>query len=134
MTSPPIVTKRIHAPAEPRDGLRVLVDRLWPRGIAKEQAQIDAWPREIAPSDGLRRWFAHDASRWPEFVGHYFAELELMPIRVGELISMLPLDRKVTFLFAAQDTEHNNAVALKAYVERRIARSLSNSVGRGRRP
>lgn len=104
--------KRVYDEPAAEDGKRILVDRLWPRGIAKDKARIDEWLKEIAPSDELRKWFGHDPARWDEFRERYRRELEAK----GELLDQLrTLARKetVTLLFAAKDEEHNNAVALK---------------------
>jgi uncharacterized protein YeaO (DUF488 family) len=107
--------KRVYATPQPDDGLRILVDRLWPRGLAKEAAAIDEWVRECAPSDELRRWFAHDRMKWNEFKRKYFAELK----RKEDLLSPIRASAKkerVTLLFGASDTECNNAVALMEYL------------------
>ena len=111
-----IKVKRIYAPAAPEDGVRFLVDRLWPRGLNKTAVRLDAWLKDFAPSDALRHWFGHDPARWSEFQRRYFAELDAIP-KVRETI--LPADRhgNVTLLFSARDQEHNNAIALKAYLE-----------------
>ena len=103
------------APAE-ADGTRFLVDRLWPRGIKKEDLRIDGWLKEVAPSDDLRKWFGHDPDRWEGFQERYAKELDeksdaLEPIRKAARQGV------ITLVFAAKDTEHNNAVALKAYLE-----------------
>lgn len=108
--------KRIYEVPEPQDGLRVLVDRLWPRGVSKERARVDRWERDIAPSDELRRWFGHDPARWPEFKERYLAELEGKRELLVELSDAAQRGR-VTLLFAAADEERNNAVVLKALVE-----------------
>jgi uncharacterized protein YeaO (DUF488 family) len=113
-----IAVKRVYLPAEKADGTRILVDRLWPRGVRKETVRLDLWLRDIAPSDALRRWFDHDPARWREFQLRYRAELkgrsfELQPIR-----DALKKGR-VTLLFAAHDEEHNNAVALKELIDQR---------------
>lgn len=107
--------KRVYEPAQDGDGKRVLVDRLWPRGLSKEKAAVDRWEQALAPSDALRRWFAHDAKKWPEFRRRYFAELDDEPEGLDALRAMRG---RVTLLFAARDEEHNNAVALKEYLER----------------
>lgn len=114
-----IQVKRIYAPPESRDGRRILVDRLWPRGVSKVQARVDAWPRDIAPSDGLRRWFNHDPARWDEFRRRYAAELEERREAWGPLLEEA---RKgpITLLYSARDAEHNNAVALKEFLESRL--------------
>ncbi|OGI46512.1 MAG: hypothetical protein A2151_03680 [Candidatus Muproteobacteria bacterium RBG_16_65_34] len=107
--------KRVYDPPAKTDGLRVLVDRLWPRGLSKDKAKIDHWLKDIAPSDGLRKWFAHDPDKWKEFKRRYFTELDKGPERVSELRA---LARKgtVTLLFGAKDAQHNNAVALAEYL------------------
>ncbi len=111
--------KRAYAPATADDGLRVLVDRLWPRGIAKEKARIDLWLKDIAPSEALRRRFHGDPSKWREFVAAYDAELQREPasMAVASLRERLR-SQAVTLLYAARDETHNNAVALKAWLER----------------
>jgi uncharacterized protein YeaO (DUF488 family) len=113
----PIALKRIYEPPAKDDGARILVDRLWPRGISSAKARLDLWLRDIAPSDELRHWFAHDPKRWPEFKRRYKAELkgrsdELRPIRDALAKG------KATLLFAAHDEAHNNAVVVKELVER----------------
>ena len=104
--------KRIYDPVSPDDGKRILVDRLWPRGVKKGAAMIDEWMKDIAPSDELRRWFSHDVSKWREFRDRYEKELG----QRSELLERLKKDARsgpVTLLFAAKDTEHNNAVVLR---------------------
>ena len=96
-----------------------MVDRLWPRGIKKEKLQLAGWLKEVAPSDALRRWSHHDPARWEEFQRRYVAELEANP-KAWEPILQAARDGKVTLLFAAKDTEHNNAVALKAFLETKL--------------
>ena len=108
--------KRIYEPAEEADGYRVLVDRLWPRGVSKDGASLDAWMREIAPSAELRRWFGHDVSRWREFKRRYAGELDTRQDLVAEILSMAK-QRPVTLLYSARDTDHNQAVALARYLE-----------------
>ena len=110
-------TKRIYAPPSPDDGLRVLVDRVWPRGIQKADAALDRWLKEVAPSTELRRWFGHDPARWEEFCRRYAAELEAHPAAVAALRDA-GRTQTATLLFGARDERHNNAVALKAYLER----------------
>ena len=110
-----IRVKRVYeAPAE-TDGQRILVDRIWPRGVSKERAALDVWMKEVAPSDELRRWFGHDRSRWQEFQQRYAAELEARPDLVKELLS-IARERPVTLLYSARDATHNQAVALAAYL------------------
>lgn len=109
--------KRVYEEPEPDDGLRLLVDKLWPRGLSKEKAAIDRWIKEIAPSDELRRWFGHDPERWQGFRESYLRELEehrpLLKEIAGEARK-----RKVTLLYAAHDQERNNAVVLKELLQK----------------
>ena len=104
--------KRAYAPAEESDGYRILVDRLWPRGISKEKAQIDLWLKSVAPSNELRKWFGHDPEKFPEFEQRYRAELAGSGALDG-LRAVLRDHPDATLLFAAHDEEHNNAVVLK---------------------
>ena len=108
--------KRVYDQPAKADGYRVLVDRLWPRGLKKSEARIDEWLREIAPSTTLRKWFKHDPGRWKEFKRKYSAELDGHRDQV-EKLAREARKRNVTLLFSAKETEHNNAVALKEYVE-----------------
>ncbi|HWS10960.1 MAG TPA: DUF488 family protein [Xanthobacteraceae bacterium] len=111
--------KRIYEPAGKDDGLRVLVDRLWPRGIAKKKAHIDLWLRDLSPSDGLRRMVHADPTKWDEFVKAYGRELKQEPARTALAdLRKLPRSKPVTLLYAARDEAHNNAVALKRWLER----------------
>lgn len=113
--------KRIYdAPADD-DGYRVLVDRIWPRGLPKKEAQIDRWLKEIAPSSELRRWFGHDASRWDEFRRRYRGELEEASALVQELAEKAR-SAPVTLLFSARDQRHNQAVVLHEWLEERLGR------------
>jgi uncharacterized protein YeaO (DUF488 family) len=111
--------KRAYEPPAAEDGYRVLVERLWPRGVKKEDLALDAWAKDIAPSTELRKWFAHDPERWSEFKRRYRRELKQSP--AAELLREL-IDRAaqstVTLLFSSHDGEHNNAVVLKEEVER----------------
>jgi uncharacterized protein YeaO (DUF488 family) len=110
--------KRVYDPPTADDGWRVLVDRLWPRGVSREAARLDEWLKEIAPSDELRRWFGHDPARWPQFCERYFAELAGHAELVAALLARAR-DRRLTLLFGARDPERNNAVALREYLEGR---------------
>jgi len=103
-------TKRVYEPPAPEDGTRVLVDRLWPRGLAKEDAKIDWWAKELAPSDKLRRWFGHAPPRYREFVERFRLELDSGPA-VARL-KTLAASQAVTLVYAARDERHNNARAL----------------------
>lgn len=106
-----IEIKRIYEAPEKTDGFRILIDRLWPRGIKKEDAAIDLWLKEIAPSNTLRKWFNHDAEKWPEFQKRYAQELEDKQDLIDE-IKEKAKNENVTFLFGSKEMEHNNAVAL----------------------
>lgn len=108
--------KRVYEPAAPGDGVRVLVDRLWPRGLAKEKAAIDHWLKEVAPSTALRQWFGHDPARWPEFRQRYRAELAENPAALAAL-RRLCRGQTLTLVYAASDPEHNNAMVLKSLLE-----------------
>lgn len=108
--------KRVYEPYSKDDGIRILVDRLWPRGVRKEEAMISRWEREIAPSDGLRRWFGHDPSKWAEFKRRYMAELKGSKDRLAE-IARLSKRSNVTLLYSAKDTEHNQALVLLEMIE-----------------
>jgi len=110
--------KRAYASIEEDDGKRILIDRVWPRGVTREKLALDGWLKGIAPSDALRKWFGHDPQRWLEFRRRYFDELESRPDDIAALRNMLK-DGPVTLVYGARDTEHNNAVALKEFIERR---------------
>ena len=114
-----IQVKRVYKPPATSDGTRFLVDRLWPRGVKKASLELEGWLKDVAPSDKLRKWFNHNASRWDAFQRLYFAELEEKPEAVQPLLEAARRG-KVTLLFAAHDTEHSNAVALKEYLARRL--------------
>ena len=107
---------RVYDKPQADDGLRILVDRLWPRGLSKEKAGVDLWLKETAPGDELRQWFGHDPERWDEFKERYRRELELNPAALKELRGILANEKTVTLLYAASDREHNNAVALREAV------------------
>ncbi|HXF72267.1 MAG TPA: DUF488 family protein [Actinomycetota bacterium] len=114
---------------------RFLVDRVWPRGVARDELEIDGWLRDVAPSDELRRWFGHDPSRWEGFQRRYAAELDAKPEAWRPLLEAARRG-DVTLLFGARDEERNNAVALRGYLERRLrdeGRSRGPGGGRGRR-
>lgn len=104
--------KRAYDTAGKADGLRILVERLWPRGVSKEVAKLDLWLKEIAPSAELRTWFHHDPERWPDFRKKYTAELKAQP-GVLKLLKLLSDREDVTFVYAAHDEEHNSAVVLR---------------------
>ena len=107
--------KRIYDPPSKDDGVRILVDRLWPRGISKEAAAIDEWVRDVAPSDELRKWFSHDPAKWQEFRKRYISELKKNPELISKLRALARKGR-LTLLFAAKDDAHNNAVVLRELI------------------
>ncbi len=107
--------KRVYDTPDKADGTRVLVDRLWPRGLRKEKAAVTLWLKEIAPSTELREWFGHDPARWAEFGHRYRAELARNDAAVAQLVNVSKLG-PMTLLYAAHDTEHNDAVVLAAYL------------------
>jgi uncharacterized protein YeaO (DUF488 family) len=113
-----IYLKRVYEPAAKDDGMRFLVERLWPRGVKKEALRLDGWLKDVAPSTTLRQWFAHDPAKWAEFQKRYFAELDANPEAVQPIRQAM---RKgaVTFLYSSHDAEHNNALALKSYLSKR---------------
>lgn len=113
--------KRVYDAANDGDGRRILVDRLWPRGLTKAAVRIDFWAKAIAPSDALRRWYGHDPDLWPEFRKRYFAELDRNPDGVEELAGQLRGPR-VTLLYSSKEERVNNAAALKDYLESRVQR------------
>jgi uncharacterized protein YeaO (DUF488 family) len=112
-----IQLKRIYDPHSTGDGVRVLVERLWPRGVTKERAKIDLWVKEAGASTELRKWYGHESSKWEEFRRKYFIELDGHPEVVHLLRELTRTNRVVTFLFAAHDLDRNNAAALKEYLE-----------------
>lgn len=112
-----IRVKRVYDPPAPEDGKRYLVDRLWPRGLNKASARLDGWFKEIAPSGALRRWFGHEPERWQEFRRRYFMELDEQLEVCRKLVAQAQ-QGSVTLLYSARDVEHNNAIALKLYLER----------------
>lgn len=114
-----VTIKRVYGPPDASDGTRVLVDRLWPRGLAKAGAKIDRWAKELAPSDGLRRWFGHDPAKWAEFRKRYRAELRASGTLVRDLAGVAAGRRRLTLLYAAKDERHNNAVVLAELLKKR---------------
>lgn len=112
-----IHVKRIYDPAAPADGYRILVDRLWPRGMAKDAAHIDRWMKEIAPSTALREWLHQDPGRWNDFRKQYIAELK-GSAAVEELLAIIRQQATVTLLYAARDETHNHALVLREYVSK----------------
>jgi len=111
--------KRVYDNPLPEDGYRILVDRIWPRGISKETAQIDEWLKDIAPSNELRKWFNHDPHKWNEFKKRYFAELKDNKEQLEDIYSVAK-KHHVTLVYSAKNKDFNNAVALKEYIEKRM--------------
>jgi len=111
--------KRVYERAAESDGLRILVDRLWPRGVSKAEAKVHGWMKDIAPSDKLRRWFQHDPDRWDEFRRRYMKELES---KEGDVAMLLGHAREgdLTLVYSARDERHNNAVVLKEFLDTRV--------------
>jgi uncharacterized protein YeaO (DUF488 family) len=114
----PVRVKRVYDAPSSDDGVRVLVDRLWPRGVKRDSAKIDLWLKQVAPSDGLRRWFGHDPGRWAEFEKRYRAELAKNAQNLAGLRDLLKAGKPLTLLYAAKDTEHNNAIVLRNFLLR----------------
>lgn len=112
-----ILIKRVYEAPSASDGRRILVDRLWPRGLSKAVARIDFWARSVSPTNELRKWYAHDPERWDEFLNRYEAELHANPEGIAELRRELAPGR-TTFLFSSREERLNNATALRAYLDR----------------
>ncbi len=116
-----VAIKRVYDPPRPTDGTRILVDRLWPRGIKKENARVEKWLRELGPSDQLRKFFGHDPARWQEFRKRYMAELKrTQPKLLLNELEKLARAGTLTLVYSAKDPEHNQAVVLKELLERRL--------------
>jgi uncharacterized protein YeaO (DUF488 family) len=126
-----ITLRRAYLPAERGDGKRFLVERLWPRGVRKEALQLDAWLKDVAPSTELRRWFSHDPARWDEFRRRYWRELDEHPAAWAPLIDAAR-HSGITLVYSSHDEEHNNAVALKEYLDLRLGRQRSAGAHRHR--
>jgi uncharacterized protein YeaO (DUF488 family) len=111
--------KRAYDPPSPDDGARYLVDRLWPRGVKKDALQIEAWLKDVAPSDALRKWFGHDPAKWDEFRQRYFEELRS---NENAWRPLAPAARRgrITLVFGAKDAEHNQAAALKEFLDQKL--------------
>lgn len=113
-----IRTKRIYDTVSRDDGYRILVDRLWPRGVSKEKAHVDLWMREVGPSDDLRKWFAHDPRKWEEFKKKYEAELKGNPDLIAKIRKLEKDKGLITLVYSAKDEEHNQAVALSLFLRK----------------
>jgi uncharacterized protein YeaO (DUF488 family) len=129
-----IRVKRAYEAASPADGERILVERLWPRGITKARAALDLWLKDVAPSPELRKWFGHDPAKWERFEQRYWKELK-GPKEAVELLRRKTERGTVTLVYAARDVEHNGAVALRQFLEREKVSSSTNArpTQRGRR-
>lgn len=116
---PEVQIKRIYEPREDSDGYRVLVDRLWPRGIKKELAHIDVWMKEVAPATALRKWFNHEPEKWTEFSRKYIADLKDSDA-AKELVEIVRKHKKTTLLYSAHDAQHNQAQVLQGFIKAMI--------------
>jgi uncharacterized protein YeaO (DUF488 family) len=116
-----IKLKRAYDPASQTDGTRLLVERLWPRGLSKEKLKLDGWIREVAPTTELRKWFGHDPAKWRQFRIRYFRELDSEPESWRSIVS-LARQGTVTLVYSSHDEEHNNAVALREYLQLKTRR------------
>ncbi len=114
-----IKLKRVYEKEDPGDGVRYLIERLWPRGVKKTALRIDAWLKDAGPSTELRKWFSHDPEKWQEFRRRYFVELDRAP-EAWAPIRDAARRGAVTLLYSSHDTEHNNAIALKEYIEHKL--------------
>ncbi len=126
-----IELKRVYEKEDAHDGVRYLIERLWPRGVKKTSLRIDAWLKEAGPSTELRKWFSHDPEKWQEFRRRYFAELDHAP-DVWAPIAEAARRGTVTLLYSSHDTEHNNAVALKEYIEHKAGVRSRTAGGQAR--
>lgn len=114
-----ITIRRVYDKPGKSEGYRVLVDRVWPRGVSREEAEIDDWNKHVAPSAGLRKWFGHEPGKWMEFKKRYWQELDDNPAAVVSLLAKVR-EGRVTLVFGARDQQHSNAVALREYIERKV--------------
>lgn len=113
-----IQLKRVYESYQESDGFRILVDRLWPRGIQKENAHIDLWLKDIAPSNELRKWFGHEVDKWDDFLKKYTGEINNNPEAAKQLLAAIQGQEKVTILFGAKDEEHNQALVIKKWIDK----------------
>ncbi len=113
-----IKVKRIYESPETQDGCRVLVDRLWPRGLSKEKAAADHWFKDLAPSNELRRWYGHDPDKWDEFRKRYRAELDADPSVLEPLLQLMETEKVITLLFSSRNETRNNAIALAEFLRK----------------
>jgi uncharacterized protein YeaO (DUF488 family) len=133
-----ITVKRAYEPVSRADGIRLLVERLWPRGVAKDALKLDDWLRDVGPSTGLRKWFGHDPTKWDEFRRRYVRELDSRPDAWKPIVSAARRGGTVTLVYSSHDTQHNNAVALRDYLRAHARRSKppkrNAATTRSRRP
>lgn len=116
--------KRAYDSASKSDGTRYLVERLWPRGVKKDSLQVEAWLKDVAPTTELRKWFSHEPAKWPEFRRRYFEELNANPAAWQPLVAAARHGR-VTLVYSSHDTEHNNAVALKEFLQQHVGKKAA---------
>ncbi|MTK64549.1 MAG: DUF488 domain-containing protein [Methanobacterium sp.] len=124
--------KRIYEEPDKEDGYRILVDRLWPRGVSKERAKLDGWIKDIAPSNELRKWYGHDIDKWPEFKAQYLKELQGKKDLIKQMKILDKFHKKVTLLYSTKDEEHNNAAVLEELLNqptKRVKASISRIHG-----
>jgi uncharacterized protein YeaO (DUF488 family) len=114
--------RRIYDAPTKNDGLRILVDRVWPRGVSKDDARLDAWSKDVAPSTDLRKWFGHDPGKWDEFKKRYRRELSANRDAVAPILGKAR-EKRITLVFGAKDEERNNAVVLREYLEEQLGKS-----------
>ncbi len=127
MESPNLEIKRVYEEKTPGDGRRIYVDRLWPRGLTKEQAAIDEWLRDLSPSDELRKWFGHEPDKFPEFRQRYIKELsDPEKTTLLKRVAKIAEEKKVTLVYSAKDTEHNNAVVLSELISKLMKEIVSS--------
>ena len=119
--------KRAYEPTSNKDGVRLLVERLWPRGIAKADVRLDQWLKDVAPTTELRKWFGHDPDKWDEFRRRYFRELDSRPEAWKPILSAARRGETVTLVYSSHDTQHNNAVALRDYLHAHARRSRATT-------
>jgi len=108
--------KRIYEEYSPDDGFRILIDRLWPRGVSKDDARVDLWFKEIAPTDHLRKWFSHDPKKWEAFKKKYIKELKENKLSLDKIRNLKKEHKNITLIFSAKDEQHNNAVVLSEFL------------------
>jgi uncharacterized protein YeaO (DUF488 family) len=118
--------KRAYDPAAKADGTRILVERLWPRGLSRAKVHVDTWLKDVAPSTELRKWFGHDPEKWPQFRERYFRELDARPEAWQQILSKARRGL-VTLIYSSHDTLHNNAVALQEYLQAKARRPTTSS-------